>query len=106
MGDEGEYMSINIQVPKAKIEDFCKRNHIKKLSLFGSVLRNDFRPDSDIDILVEFETQHAPGFAFFTMQEELSEILNRKVDLHTPNFLSRYFRDEVISKAEIQYAAA
>ena len=92
-----------IKIQKDKLKDFCRRHHIHKLSLFGSVLRNDFRPDSDIDILVEFEPGHIPGLAFFSMEEELSAIIGRKVELHTPNFLSRYFRKKVMTEAEVQY---
>jgi uncharacterized protein len=95
-----------IAIPQEQIEAFCKRHHIRRLSLFGSVLRGDFRPDSDVDVLVEFAPGCTPGLAFFEMQEELSAILGRKVDLNTPAFLSRYFRDEVQSSAEEQYAAA
>lgn len=95
---------LQIEVPKERIAEFCRRHHIRKLSLFGSVLREDFRPESDVDVLVEFEPGQAPGFAFFEMQEELSEILGRRVDLNTPNFLSRYFRNQVLGQAEVQYA--
>jgi len=98
-------MKSQIQFPKQEITAFCRRNHIRRLALFGSVLRDDFRPDSDVDVLVEFEAGHTPGLQFFAMQEELSEILGRKVDLHTPKFLSRYFRNRVIKEAEVQYAA-
>jgi len=73
------------------------------LALFGSVLREDFNPASDVDVLVEFEPGHVPGLAFFTMQEELSRILGRQVDLNTPQFLSRYFRDEVLRNAQVLY---
>ena len=76
-----------------------------KLALFGLVLRDDFRPESDVDVLVEFKPGHVPGLAFFSMEEELSEILGNKVELHTPQFLSRYFRDKVVADAEIQYVA-
>jgi len=93
----------SISVPKEKIADFCRRHHIKKLAIFGSALRADFRDDSDIDILVEFEPEHIPGLAFFAMEEELLEILGRKVDLNTPECLSRYFRDEVLQEAQVQY---
>ena len=82
---------------------FCQRHHIRKLALFGSVLRDDFRPDSDVDVLVEFESGHVPGFAFFGMQDELSQLLGRRVDLNTPKFLSRYFRDRVLRQAIVQY---
>jgi len=95
---------IQIEIPKGQIEAFCRRHHIRKLSLFGSVLRDDFASDSYVDVLVEFEVGHVPGFAFFGMEQELSEILARKVDLNTPNFLSRHFREQVLQHAEVQYA--
>jgi predicted nucleotidyltransferase len=98
--------NISIGIPHEKIAEFCRHNHIRKLSLFGSVLRQDFRPDSDVDVLVEFEPGHVPGMAFFSLQMELSKILGRKVDLHTPNFLSRYFRNEVLAEAKVQYVQA
>ncbi len=93
----------NIQIPRDQIADFCRRHHIRKLAFFGSVLRDDFRQDSDIDVLVEFDPAHIPGFDFFDMEEKLSEILGRKVELNTPNFLSRYFREKVLAEAEVQY---
>jgi len=94
-----------IEIPKEKIAEFCKRNHILKLSLFGSVLHGDFRPDSDIDLLVEFDPDHIPGFFKLAhMERELSGIMGKKVDLRTPHELSKYFRDEVLSEAEVQYA--
>ncbi|MGH7826436.1 MAG: nucleotidyltransferase family protein [Candidatus Binatia bacterium] len=95
----------HVPVNRGKIANFCRKHHIRKLAFFGSVLREDFGPDSDVDVLVEFEPGHTPGLAFFAMEAELSEILGRKVDLNTANFLSRYFRDEVLAEAEIQYAA-
>jgi predicted nucleotidyltransferase len=95
----------HIDLPKEKIAEFCKRNHIRKLSLFGSVLRDDFGPNSDIDFLVEFDPDHVPGFITLAgIEIELSEILDRKVDLRTPQELSRYFRQEVVDSAEVQYA--
>jgi len=94
-----------IEVNKKEIERFCRRHRIRRLALFGSVLRDDFGPDSDIDVLVEFEDGHVPGLAFFAMESELARILGRKVDLNTPQFLSRHFRDEVLAEAEDQYAA-
>lgn len=94
----------NIEISREKIADFCRRHHIGRLAFFGSVLRDDFQPDSDVDVLVEFEAGYSPGLAFFSMEEELSELLGRKAELHTPNFLSRYFRDRVQAEAEIQYA--
>ena len=95
-----------IHIPLRQIEAFCRRWRIKEFSLFGSVLREDFRPDSDIDVLVEFEAGHVPGLAFFTMQCELSALLGRRVDLNTSAFLSRHFRDQVSREAEVQYDAA
>jgi hypothetical protein len=93
----------HISVSQGKINAFCKRHHIRKLSLFGSVLRDDFRQESDIDVLVEFEPGHVPGFAIIGMEKELSEILGRKVDLRTPKDLSKYFRDNVVKEAKVQY---
>ncbi len=99
-------MSAKIQIDKTKVAEFCRRHHIRRFALFGSVLRDDFRPESDVDVLVEFEPGHVPGWEFFSMQDELSELLKRKVDLNTPGFLSRYFRDRVIGESEVQYNAA
>jgi len=99
-------MSVKIDIPKDKIAEFCRRNRIRRLALFGSSLRNDFRPDSDVDVLVEFESGARVGLAFITMQDELSELLGRKVDLNTPACLSQYFRKEVLDEAEVLYDAA
>ena len=93
----------HISVPQDKIRKFCQRHHIRKLSLFGSVLRDDFRPDSDIDVLVEFELGNTPGFEIVAMEKELGEILERKVDLRTPKDLSKYFREQVVREAKVQY---
>ncbi|MEC4680106.1 MAG: nucleotidyltransferase family protein [Nitrospirota bacterium] len=95
----------NIQLPPDKIAEFCRRNRIRKLSLFGSALRSDFRSDSDIDLLVEFQPGPAPSlFDLARMERELSALLGgRKVDLRTPQELSRYFREEVLSSANVQY---
>jgi predicted nucleotidyltransferase len=92
-------------VSQEAVEDFCRRNHIKRLAFFGSVLRDDFGPDSDLDVIVEFEPGHVPGLHYFAMERELSEILGRKVDLNTPGTLSKYFRDRVLAEAEDQYVA-
>jgi predicted nucleotidyltransferase len=97
-------MNKNLAIPKDKIKNFCHRHHIRRFSVFGSALRDDFNADSDVDVLVEFEKGQEPGFAFFDMQDELSRLLGRKVELHTPNFLSRYFRENVLTEAEVQYA--
>jgi predicted nucleotidyltransferase len=96
---------INIEIPRHKIREFCRENHITRLSLFGSALRGDFREDSDIDMLVEFDSKHVPGLIRLSgMEITLTEILGRKVDLRTPQDLSRYFRQEVINEAQVQYA--
>jgi len=94
-----------IPIPKDQITDFCRCHHIRKFSLFGSVLREDFRPDSDIDVLVEFEAGHVPGLIRLAgMERELSDLLGgRTVDLNTPMCLSRYFRNQVLAEAEVQY---
>ena len=95
---------VQIELPKVEIAEFCRRHHISKLALFGSVLRDDFRPESDIDVLVEFEAGHVPGFEFIRMQEELSSLLGgRQVDLVTPKFRNRRIRDRVLESAELQY---
>jgi len=96
---------MHIELPKEKIKEFCKRHHIRKLSLFGSALRDDFSPESDLDILVEFDPAHIPGFIRLAgMEIELTEILGRKVDMRTAQDLSRYFRDEVLNSSKVQYA--
>jgi len=98
-------MAMNISIPKDKIEDFCRRNRIVKLSLFGSVLRDDFTPGSDVDVLVEFEPTARVGFfELYDMEQELSSLLGgRKIDMNTPQGLSKYFRDKVMTTAEAQY---
>jgi predicted nucleotidyltransferase len=103
MKKAGKKSKVQIPFPKEKIAEFCQKYHIKKLAVFGSVLRPDFRTDSDIDVLVEFEPDHIPGLSFFTMEDELSAILGRKVDLNTPQCLSRYFREKVLQEAVVQY---
>jgi predicted nucleotidyltransferase len=97
--------SLKISIPQDEIADFCRRHHIRRLSFFGSVLRDDFGPDSDVDVLVEFEPDHVPGLIRLAgMEIELSQILGgRKVDMNTPQCLSRYFRDQVQSEAKVQY---
>jgi len=94
------------QIDTEQIAEFCRANHIRRLSLFGSVLRDDFSPESDLDVLVEFEDGHVPGlFGLARIERNLSEMLaGRKVDLRTPEDLSRYFRDDVLAEAEVQYA--
>ena len=97
--------SKNLNIPQGKLAEFCKRNHILKLSLFGSAVRGDYSPESDLDVLVEFEPARIPGLIKLAgMEIELSEIFGRKVDLRTAEDLSKYFRQEVVKKAEVQYA--
>jgi predicted nucleotidyltransferase len=99
--------TIPVTLSREEIEQFCVRNHIRKLSLFGSILTDRFRPESDIDILVEFESGHGPTlFGIIGMEMELAERLGRKVDLRTAEELSRYFRDKVIAGAAPQYERA
>jgi predicted nucleotidyltransferase len=97
-------MPVRISIDEQALAAFCRRYHIRKLSLFGSVLRDDFGPESDVDVLVEFEPDHIPGLAFFAMEDELSDILGYQADLNTLNFLSSYIRDRVLAEAELQYA--
>ncbi len=98
-------MSARIAVAQDEVAQLCQRHHIRKLSLFGSVLRDDFSPASDVDILVEFERNHIPGLiGMARIQRELTAIIGRQVDLRTPADLSRYFRHTVLEQAEVQYA--
>lgn len=97
--------NARIEFSRERLVDFCKRNHITRLSFFGSVLRDEFGPGSDVDVLVTFDKNHVPGLIRLAgMERELGEILGRKVDLRTPGDLSRYFRDDVLAEAEVQYA--
>ena len=97
---------VGIDISRREIAAFCRRHNIRKLSLFGSVLRDDFGPESDVDVLVEFEPGHTPGLRFFSIQRELSHIIGRRVDLNTESCLSPYFRDQVLREAEAYYGAA
>ncbi|MBF0138575.1 MAG: nucleotidyltransferase family protein [Magnetococcus sp. DMHC-1] len=99
-------MGQGLHLPDSVLAEFCQRHHIQRLSLFGSVLRGTDGPDSDMDLLVEFETDHTPGFLKLAeMEAELSDLLpGRKVDLRTPRDLSRYFRENVLASAQVQYA--
>ena len=94
---------LRITVDREKIADFCRRHHVRRLAFFGSVLREEFHPDSDVDVLVEFGPGHAPGLAFFSMEEELSKILGRKADLNTPQFVSQHFRGRVLAEAQVAF---
>lgn len=98
--------SLKNKISKDELASFCNRNHIRKLSVFGSAIRDELLPESDIDLLVEFEQGLTPGlFSIVRMEMELTEMLGRKVDLRTPEDLSQYFRDEVLQNAELQYQA-
>jgi predicted nucleotidyltransferase len=100
-------MSPQVAVDRVRLAEFCRRHHIRRLSFFGSVLGADFRPDSDVDVLVEFEPSRVPGLLTLAgLEIELSELLGRKADVRTAEDLSRYFRDEVVAKAQLMYAAA
>jgi len=98
--------TLAVTISQDTITDFCHRHHIRQLALFGSVLRPDFQPDSDVDVLVEFEPDHIPGLAFFAMQDELSQILGHPVDLNTLQFISPEFRQQVQAEAEVIYEQA
>ena len=103
-------MNPGIEIPMGRVAEFCERNRIRRLALFGSVLRDDFTPESDVDVLVEFESGARVGFAFITVQEELSKILGRRVDMNTfegvegsRNWL---LRAEILDSAEVVYDQA
>lgn len=98
-------MAARIHLPDEVVAAFCRKHRVRRLALFGSVLRDDFRPDSDVDVLVEFEPGARAGFLkLAAMELELGALLARKVDLRTPGELSRYFRDEVLATAEVRFA--
>jgi predicted nucleotidyltransferase len=97
---------VSIGIPADQIAALCRRYHVRRLSLFGSVLRDDFGPQSDVDVLVEFEQGRTPGLRFFRLEEELSALLGRRVDLNTRASLSRHFRDRVLFDARDVYVAA
>ncbi len=93
---------VRVDVPKEAIESFCRKHHVKKLALFGSVLRDDFGPESDVDVLVEFEPGQTPGLEFFDMQEELSALFGRKVELVSAAGLRNPFRrHEILSTQRV-----
>lgn len=100
-------MALDLQaLPKRQLADFCRRHGIRRLALFGSALRGDFSHQSDIDVLVEFEPGTRVGLSFFAMQDELSGMLGRRVDLNTPGFLGRHMRQRVLAEAREIYVAA
>jgi predicted nucleotidyltransferase len=95
----------HVDLPDKQLVDFCRRHHVRKLALFGSVLREDFTLGSDVDFLVEFEPDYRIGyFGLAGMERELSELVGRKADLRTPEELSRHFRRQVVDTAEVRYA--
>ena len=97
----------NLYIPHQEIVNFCRANRIRRLALFGSVLREDFTPSSDVDVLVEFDKDARVGLIrLAALEMELSQLLGRKVDLNTPGFLSKYYRKRILSEAEVQYDAA
>lgn len=98
-------MSPMITLDQKALADFCRKHYVRKLSLFGSAVRPDFKPGSDLDFLVEFEPGHTPGLAFFSLADELSAFFGRKVDLNTPRSLSPYFRSQALDEAEVLYDA-
>jgi predicted nucleotidyltransferase len=104
---EGRTMDNHVfDIPQSRLRDFCHQHHIRKLALFGSVLGPQFRPDSDVDVLVEFEPGHPVGLIRLAgIERQLSELVGRQVDLRTPAELSPLFRDDVLRSAEVQYAA-
>jgi uncharacterized protein len=96
----------SVDISRDKIAGFCRRHRIRWLALFGSILRDDFCPESDVDVLVEFEPGTRVGLKFFAIERELSDLLGRRVDLNTPGFLGKYYRDEVLKEAAVQYDTA
>ena len=98
-------MNAVSHIPSARLAEICRRRHIRRLSLSGSILRDDFGPDSDVDMLVEFEPGHTPGFAIVDVEEEFEALFGRPVDLVNPKFINRRIRDSVLAEAQIQYDA-
>jgi uncharacterized protein len=103
----GEAVSPHISIDRDAVSAFCRKHHIRRLALFGSVLRDDFRPDSDVDVLVDFQPGHVPGLDFVAMEREFSGLLKgRRVDMVTPKFLNPRIREDVLTSAEQLYVAA
>jgi uncharacterized protein len=95
-----------LDLPREELAQFCRRNRIRRLAVFGSALRDDFAPESDLDLLVEFQPDTKVGLRFFAIERELTEIIGRRVDLNTPGFISPHFRDEVMREAQTVYESA
>ena len=98
-------MAVRIPIDTDRLKSFCQRHHIRKLAFFGSVLRNDFGPTSDVDVLYEFEPGHEPGWEIATIEQELSELLGHRADLVPLRHLNHRIRDQILAQAEMQYAA-
>jgi predicted nucleotidyltransferase len=98
-------MSVRIHVDRSRLAEFCRRHHIRHLAFFGSVVRDDFRPDSDVDVLYEFVPGHEPGWDIASIEDELAALLGRRVDLVPFKYLNPHIRDQVLAEAETQYAA-
>lgn len=103
--DASHGLSTRLPVEPESLARLCQRHRIVRLSLFGSILRDDFHPESDVEVLVEFEPGHVPGLGFVALSDELSALFGGPVDLHTPNNLSRYFRKQFAREAQALYAA-
>ena len=99
-------LQTNLHIEHEKISLICQKYHIQKLSVFGSVLYGEENPSSDSDLLLEFEPEHTPGFSFISIQDELSSVFQRPVDLHTPQSISKYFRNSVVKEAQALYESA
>lgn len=99
-------MTINLSLLQDQIAAFCRKNHIHRMMVFGSILRDDFGPDSDIDVLVEFDPDHIPGWEIVSIADELADLLGRPVDFATPDGLSKYIREDVLASAEVVYEQA
>ncbi|MCX7012751.1 MAG: nucleotidyltransferase family protein [Candidatus Sumerlaeota bacterium] len=97
---------VRIPIDQPRLAAFCRRNHIRRLAFFGSVVRDDFRSESDVDVMVEFEPRRTPGWDIIAMEDDLGEILGRKVDLNARDCLSPYFREEALAEAEVAYEQA
>lgn len=96
---------VKLEIPRDRLADLCRRHHIRRLSLFGSVLRDDFGPDSDIDVLLEFQSGTPVGFRFFDVERDLSALFRgRKVHIVNPKYLNRHLRDRILASAQLQYA--
>lgn len=104
MSPAPQFSNLPIELPRDALVDFCRRHHIRRMALFGSVLREDFSDESDVDVLVEFEPGQVPGLEFFGMQDELSALLGRRVDLFTPGFFRSPLRERIEGESEVVYA--